>query len=762
MGKKLAICSIVVMVLASPVAFQISGQSRQGQRILEKAPVKVERPSLAPGSIGSSLRGDEYDVIDYHINLILTPDSTFVQGDVVFEYIAGGSGVSSVDFNLDQPLLVDSVTAPVGIYEFIHVDDVVSVFLDSTIAADDTSTIHVYYHGVPPPPTEYGTLYFSNHSGQPIIYSISWPDNARSWWPCKDDIRDKATASIVVTVPEGLIVASNGTLVDTIDNGDGTRTFTWRENYPVTTYNICIAITNYEVFLQYHEYAPADTMILPFFVFPEDRAEAEEDWNLTATMLAVYDSVFGEYPFLTEKYGMAETMTDPFAAMEHQTITSYGNFFITGDHRWDMIVAHELAHSWWGNSLTPSEWEEIWLSEGFSTYSEAVWAEYLGGMDNYLTYMGILDTRDFTGSVYDPVDLLGSTVYNKGAWVLHMLRYVVGDSAFFEILPALANDPSFKYDHVSTPDLITLSETISGMELDWFFNEWVYQEGRPNYLLTWEASDTSGTWETTVTIEQVQSSGTIFKMPLQLLFVSDTDSVEVEFVDSTAYFQDTFELPWEPVDVFLDPDGWVLKNKSKPLKITTTELDDGTVGIQYYAVLRSEGGVGQMHWSIEDGTLPDGLELNPDIGLISGIPTVADSFPFLARVTDSYDPPHYDEAWLSIVIRPSTGIDPDDRLHLPREFALQQNFPNPFNPQTVVRFSVPGRSRDELIHVLLLIYDIRGRKVKTLINTDLSPGNHSVVWDGTSESGNSVSSGVYFYILKSEERTISRKMVLAR
>ncbi len=750
--------TILVLILA------VSLSEVNGQEVIvrEKTPIGVKNLPLTAEMLRGKLQGDEYNVLDYSIDIFLTPDSSFVTGSVVFDIIAGTAGVSTFEFNLDQPLFVDSISAPFTVSEFDHIDDVVNVFLDGTIASGDTAAITVYYHGVPPPPIEYGTLFFRSHSGHPVIYSISWPDNARAWWPCKDDIRDKATATIIVTIPEDLVLASNGVLTGSINNGDGTKTVTWREMYPVTTYNICVAITNYDIFLQQFIYSPTDTMPVSSFVYPEDRDAAEEDWNQVDEMIAVYDSIFGGYPFLLEKYGMAETPTFPFAAMEHQTITSYGDLYITGDHRWDMIVAHELAHSWYGNSVTPAVWEEIWLSEGFCTYAEALWAEYLGGIGDYHVYMGTLDSGGFPGTVYDPVDLLGETVYNKGAWVVHMLRYVVGDSAFFEILPAFANDPAFKYDHASTQELITLSETISGMELNWFFDQWVYQEGRPNYLTTWESSDTSGTWESRVSVDQVQSSGPTFKMPLELLFVSGTDSLFENVYDSTTHFESTFSLPWEPENVVVDPRGWVLKSRTKPLEITTTELVDGYVGTQYYAVLRSEGGVGARLWSIEDGALPDGLELTAENGLISGVPTVADSFSFLVRITDSWEPPHIDELRLSIVIHEGSGIDSPGETLLPKTFALDQNFPNPFNPRTLINFSVPGEMRDEQPRVLLEIYDLRGRKVKTLVDELLSPGIHQVSWDGSNRQGIIASSGIYLYVLKSGNTVLSRKMLLTR
>jgi hypothetical protein len=720
------------------------------------------RPTLSPDAVGGTLQGDEYDVVHYDIDLLLVPDSTVVVGNVLFEYVAGTSGVSTIEFNLAEPFFIDSLVAPVSYNEISHEGDVVRVFLATEVSPGDTSWFNVYYRGVPPPPSDYGTLYYTSHGAQPVIYSISWPDNARNWWPCKDLISDKATATLHITVPDDLIAASNGNLTETVDNGDGTKTFTWEETYPVTTYNVCVAISNYELFHQFFEYAPGDTMPLPFYVYPEDRMTAEEDWEMTSSMLAFYDSIFGEYPFIGEKYGMAEVPTDPFAAMEHQTLTSYGDLLVTGDHRYDTIVAHELAHSWWGNCVTPAGWEEIWLSEGFATYSEALWAEHLEGLQDYFAYMRTLDSGGFVGPLYDPVDLLGETVYNKGAWVVHMLRGVVGDSALFEILPAFATDPGRRYGHATTPELISVSETLAGMELDWFFDEWVYGEGRPNYLTTWQASDTSGAWEVTVTVEQVQVEPPVFEMPLQLFFVSGTDSIEMDVYDSTGFLVNTFVLPWEPEKVLLDPRGWVLKAIASPLEITTTHLDSGFVGILYNDVLRAQGGVGAKHWSITAGSLPPGCTLNPDVGLISGVPSLADSFPFLAKVTDSGDPPHTDETWLAIVIEPSSGVEEVLGGMLPREFALLQNFPNPFNPATVIGVSVPAVNGETGSRVRLEIFDLRGRKVKTLMDEVLSAGHYRVFWDGVTDRGVRAASGIYIYVLRAGERTFSRKMILAQ
>jgi hypothetical protein len=249
--------------------------------------------------------------------------------------------------------------------------------------------------------------------------------------------------------------------------------------------------------------------------------------------------------------------------MEHQTATSYGAVLIRGDHWYDWIVAHELGHQWFGDKVSPAEWPEIWLNEGGATYSEALWREHLGGLPALQAWMAALDSRPFCGTLYDPVaggcDLFGHTVYDKGGWVMHMLRHVVGDTPFFQGLrDYFANQA---YANASTADLQAAMEAASGTALGPFFSRWVFDGGEPNYRWGWSAVPTTAGWVVYVRIDQLQS-GAPFTMPIDIVVTAPPGNTETtHIVQNTAAGQD-FALPPQvnaPTSVELDPDGWILK-----------------------------------------------------------------------------------------------------------------------------------------------------------------------------------------------------------
>jgi len=302
-------------------------------------------------------------------------------------------------------------------------------------------------------------------------------------------------------------------------------------------------------------------MELQYFVYPEDLAAAQEDFNVTDNMMEFFATVFGEYPFLNEKYGMAEF---PWGgAMEHQTITSYGDPLIRGDHYYDYINAHELAHQWFGDCITMRSWSHIWLNEGFASYSEALWEESLGGSSAYHAYLDTQDPGSFQGSLFvvDSTNanaLFSNTVYDKGSWTLHMLRGVLGDSLFFNCLNGYATDPNIVYATAITEDFRDLCESVSGQDLHWFFEQWVYRPGRPNYVYNWETTGTAPPYQTTLNL--LQTNTELYKMPLQIhLFGNGLDTLFTVW-DSLNEQQFQFMTNIEPMALEVDPDNWVLKN----------------------------------------------------------------------------------------------------------------------------------------------------------------------------------------------------------
>jgi len=361
-----------------------------------------------------------------------------------------------------------------------------------------------------------------------------------------------------ITVPSPLVVASNGTLLGSKNNADGTVTYTWQEMYPISTYLISVAASNYATFSDYYE-TDEGRMEVSFYAYPEHVSLAKDDFSVTVPMIEFYSRVFGEYPFLDEKYGMA--VIPGGTSMEHQTCTSLTENAIEGTHRYDWLIAHELAHQWWGDLLTPNDWADIWLNEGFATYSDALWWENLYGLEGLKSRMAQIKNVYFTRhtgedhSVYDPPPghLFCAIVYDKAAWVVHMLRYVVGEENFWKILKKYTHD--FAYAGVTSQDFQNVCEEVSEQSLDWFFDQWVYEAGYPVYQFGWSYN---GGDKVNVIINQIQEDFPPFKMPVELDLVypwgTETKTVWVE----QKYNRFDLVVQERPLDVLFDADSWLL------------------------------------------------------------------------------------------------------------------------------------------------------------------------------------------------------------
>ena len=511
------------------------------------------------------LQGAEsgFDVTYYRLNLKIDPTDEIISGDVTTQAVSTVSGLKQITLDFYDNMVVDSVLSEDVSLTYTHANNALIIELPGKFNTAEIFTVTVYYHGQPM--TTGGvsshSFTFEKHGGVPIISTLSEPFGSPVWWPCKDDPNDKAdSVDIIITVPDSLVVASNGTLVSEIDNGDGTKTFFWAERYPISTYLVSLAITNYEVFSDYYHYSDSDFMEVQFFVYPEHLEEAKEDFNVTVPMIEYYSSVFGEYPFVKEKYGMAEYPW--WGGMEHQTCTSYGSSLIRGDHRYDWILAHELAHQWFGDLITMKRWSHIWLNEGFATYAEALWKEHIGGKKGYLSYMEKLDKGLFPMSVFvrDSTNikaLFHRTVYDKGAWVLHMLRHVMGDSSFFHALRNYSRE--YAFGNATTEDFRDICELTYEGDLEWFFNQWVYEHFRPIYDFFWHQSTQENNHIITLQLNQVQWAVGLFKMPLDVVLTTASGKTTIVVWDSLKTQTFEFILDEEVTHIEIDPEGWVLK-----------------------------------------------------------------------------------------------------------------------------------------------------------------------------------------------------------
>ena len=516
------------------------------------------------------------DVTYYGLDLRLSVAPNNLRGAATVTLKSTTANLSSffLDFvstvTATEGLRVDSVKAGSQKLTFQHAQNKLTVTLPQPLANGQALTLTVFYQGIPS--TAQQSFVFDRHetTTDPVIWSLSEPYGAPYWFPCHDTPADKADSSSVrITAPAQFISVSNGKLVSTTTNTDGTKTYFWKNSYPIAQYLISIAVSNYAQLETPFAYGSNQTMPVTHYIYPEDLPNVKANLELTPGMLTLFTNRFGTYPFLREKYGHAQFARNN-GGMEHQTITSMGISSLT-----PYVIAHELGHQWFGDKITCRDWQNIWLNEGFASYAEAVYAESVGGRTGYQSYMnGFMSSgRNARGSIYvQDISTVNSIFdsrrsYAKGATVLHMLRGIVGDSTFYKTLRTYAATPTLAYNAAVTEDFQTVAQQVSGKELGYFFKQWIYGEGYPTYKATITVGGNSAT------VRLVQSNTTAtnpasFTMPIQMRVLSAAGDTTITVLNNQADQTFTVSARGTISNVLIDPDNWILKN----LEVASTNI----------------------------------------------------------------------------------------------------------------------------------------------------------------------------------------------
>lgn len=565
-----------------------------------------------------------YDAISYDIDLEVDMTSRYLEGTVVatLESLTDGLDTLALDFQTDSDPDSCQITSVVAVppvpgmtYSVDLNNDwmVVELPADSELNTGEQITLRIEYDGEPTSSAGAFGLNSYNRTtqpnGTPIVYTFSQPYSARSWWPCKDVTFDKALVDISITVDDQYMVITNGVLQNEETPAAGKKRYNYSHGYPVATYLVAFCATKY----LYHSgtYTALDgttTMEVGHWVYETsaDELAAVPD---TIDIMEFYASRFGEYPFLDESY---VTMTwGASFGMEHQTCTSINNRNLANGGKSRRNV-HELMHMWFGDMVTPVDFEHLWLNEGYATYAEALYVEHDQGEAAFqATVQGFINNgiNDSTPLVNPNADqFAGSLVYRKGGIVLHMLRGVVGDDDFFAASRNYLN--AHAYGIVETQDLQDAMEAQSGMDLQPFFDQWVYGTGYPEYSWSWsQDGDTL-----TIVVAQTQSEDT-FVMPIQIQVDYASAPSEVFRLENNLRTQ-SFDLDVtgkSVVDVDFDPDNWIYDEASEEvlqpaqpvLQTAVGGSAPGTIDLQWLA--GSGGTVPTVGYQVHAGSSPESI-----------------------------------------------------------------------------------------------------------------------------------------------------------
>ncbi len=530
----------------------------------------------------AQLPGAAIDVLDYRFELELSDQTDEIEGKATIAFRVLRR-VAEVAFDLDDPVepsgldaggkagesrsvggMVVSSAAVAGLagappppgsaLQFRQQGDRLFVSLDREASVGQSHRVEIRYRGVPADGFTIGT----NRHGERTFFADNWPNRAHHWLPVVDHPSDKATVAFVVTAPAHYQVVATGAFVEAVDLEDGMRRTEWRSRAPVATKVMAVGVAR---FVRQRQ-ALVDGVPVETWVYPQDREAGLLAFAPGPRVLGSFERRLGDYPFA--KLANVQTTTR-WGGLENAGNVFYDEDAVDREGGIETLIAHEIAHQWFGDAVTESDWPHVWLSEGFATYLTACYLEWTYGRERFLEQMGRARTRVLSyveeapdsvivpEAVPDPRRLLSPNVYQKAAWVLHMLRGEVGDGTFWKGMRTYYQ--RFRDRNASSADFAAVMEEVSGRSLAWFFDQWLRRPGVPELEIDWEFDAAASALE----VEVRQTGPTIYRLPLEVEAVSADGRalrgrVDVEGERTTA----SLPVTARPEELRVDPDRWLL------------------------------------------------------------------------------------------------------------------------------------------------------------------------------------------------------------
>jgi len=518
-----------------------------------------------------SERSRSYDALHYLVKIDLDLDQKTFEGAATVTVASLREGLTACVLDAEE-FTVTSVVSDDGLpLTLDQTEKELTVHLARPYKFGEELSFTCFYHGRDP---KIGLRFMPETTDNPqLVFSDSFPENVHHWFPCFDYPNDKATNEIVATVRAGLKVAANGRLVSVLeDKAAGTVTYHWSQDLPHSTYLIFLAAAPYVIVRDSY-----GTLPVSYWVYPRDVAKVKPTYGKTPKMIEFFSRIYG-YDFPWQKYAQISV---PFGGGAESTSATAMTHRIMVDEKGEPdfpaigIVSHELAHQWWGDLITLRSWAHTWLNESFGTYSDYLYHRYekgddegainlLGKLNAYLREARTRYIRPIVSDRYDqPDDMFDSHSYPKGARVLHMLRSLLGDEPFFKTMSHFLH--RYAFDSVDTGDFIRSVKTVTGQNLDWFFDQWLFNPGHPVFEVEREWDPAGKVVRLKVAQVQDYSRGVpVFRVPVSIKLVTPgkTDIRKV-WIDERV---ETFEFPLEeePLLVRFDEDNVLIKELTFP------------------------------------------------------------------------------------------------------------------------------------------------------------------------------------------------------
>lgn len=511
----------------------------------------------------------DYDVKFYHLDLTVTPTSTFVEGNTTINATAEVT-MDTFAFELLPDIDIDDILVnSVQYTEYTRDGSNVIVPIAEITEGEDFSA-QIFHHGQPPSGGFFAGVSHSTSGwdNKQVTWTLSEPFAAKDWFAVKQDLEDKADSVwVFLTTNSENMAGSQGILTNTVDLGDGNTRYEWKSSYPIDYYLISFAVSDYQ---EYNTYAhpeemDGDSILIQNFIYDAEGCLNYYKGGIDATgeMIELFSDLYILYPFSDEKYG--HCLTELGGGMEHQTMTTIGSFGFG-------LVSHELGHMWFGDNVTCATWSDIWINEGFATYSNYLAEEHIHGWESGQSFITSKQNSAMgsNGSIYIPEDEIypgnewrvfnGQLSYNKGASIIHTLRHEIqDDDLFYEVLGTFQTD--FTDNTATGEDFKNTAEEVTGMDFELFFDQWYYGKGYPIYNLEWFYDENLKELHITSTQTTTTNTTTLFDMLLdiKLLLINGTyETITVHQTDNVNHFVIPMEV--KVFDIYkIDPENWSME-----------------------------------------------------------------------------------------------------------------------------------------------------------------------------------------------------------